>query len=444
MKDEKWPRTGYIPTAGKRICFYADKYTFTLMDNDSEPFQAQELTPSEDGFLFGKTHDGYDIAIYVGKTNRFIFGSSNIIAGAYLVSDSNVYETNMSTFRELRFVGGTLNKLYSHESMKLDLTENGYSLTEIDNSRSLKFQINGSECTLTIGSTTSVGNGTHGVRINDKGIYLNIEFAEDQPLSTIFRHVAIIKELLAFMTFRQSVGFEKIIAVPAKEDAEHYVPRFQIFIRNDVPLTDKKNYNIEFEDLGDSVGNLLEMLYISTDKKPSHSLGFIPEDDQHSTIMTDGKVKEICSALECELTFIKDLASTEEEHLAKLIEKVKALVKEHKEGSEKLSEKTYDVINGSISNWSMSASDKFILLYKRYAGEMTILNQTKFNIDDDAIRNVVKYRNDVTHGRHRIMDMNVAITANILSGLVYCCILSRVGISREKILELCNERKLLL
>ena len=127
MKDEKWPRTGYIPIAGKRICFYSDKYTFTLMDNDSDPFHAQELMPSEDGFLFGKTHDGHDIAIYVGKANRFIFGSSKIIAGAYLISDSNVYETNMSTFRELRFVGGTLNNLYSHESMKLDLTENGYT-----------------------------------------------------------------------------------------------------------------------------------------------------------------------------------------------------------------------------------------------------------------------------------------------------------------------------
>ena len=349
----------------------------------------------------------------------------------------------MSTFSKLRFVGGTLNNLYSHESMKLDLTENGYTLTEIDNSRSFKFQINGNECTLTIGNTTSVGNGTHGIRINDNGIYLNVEFAEDQPLSAIFRHVAIIKELLSFMTFRQNVGFERIIATPAREDAEHYIPSFQIFIRNDVPLTDKKNYNIEFEDLGDAVGNLLEMLYISTDKKPSHSLGFIPEDDQHSTIMTDRKVKEICSALECELTFIKDLASTEEAHLTKLIETVKELVKKHKESSEKLSDKTYDVINGSISNWSMSAGDKFILLYKRYAGEMAILNQTSFSIDDDAIHNVVKYRNDVTHGKHRIMDMNVAITANILSGLVYCCILSRVGVSREKIVELCSKEKLL-
>ena len=63
-------------------------------------------------------------------------------------------------------------------------------------------------------------------------------------------------------------------------------------------------------------------------------------------------------------------------------------------------------------------------------------------ISEERVKKFVKYRNDITHGRYRVLDMEVGLTALLLSGLVYCNILDRIGIGRTKIIELC-EKKLL-
>lgn len=44
--------------------------------------------------------------------------------------------------------------------------------------------------------------------------------------------------------------------------------------------------------------------------------------------------------------------------------------------------------------------------------------------------------NDITHGKHRIMTEEIAITGFCLCGIIYFCVLERIGISREKIHEL--------
>lgn len=63
-------------------------------------------------------------------------------------------------------------------------------------------------------------------------------------------------------------------------------------------------------------------------------------------------------------------------------------------------------------------------------------------ISEERVKTFVKYRNDITLGRHRVSDMEVGLTAFLLSGLVYCNILYRIGIERTKINEL-SRRKLL-
>lgn len=69
---------------------------------------------------------------------------------------------------------------------------------------------------------------------------------------------------------------------------------------------------------------------------------------------------------------------------------------------------------------------------------MLLLNQSQITITEESIRAFVKYRNDITHGRHRTLDIEVATTAFYLGGLVYCCILDRVGLDRAKIYDLCS------
>ena len=96
----------------------------------------------------------------------------------------------------------------------------------------------------------------------------------------------------------------------------------------------------------------------------------------------------------------------------------------------------------------MSASDRFCELYHYYADEMCALaentsNPNEARISDKDIQEFVKYRNNITHGSHRIMNTQIATTAFMLQGLVYCCILSRIGISKAEIYRLCQNRKIL-
>lgn len=85
-------------------------------------------------------------------------------------------------------------------------------------------------------------------------------------------------------------------------------------------------------------------------------------------------------------------------------------------------------------------AEKICALYREYEEEIITLNSFNIQVTEETIRELVKYRNDITHGNHRTPDLNIAVTAQCLGGLVYCCILTRVGLQRDKILGLCKNK----
>ena len=52
----------------------------------------------------------------------------------------------------------------------------------------------------------------------------------------------------------------------------------------------------------------------------------------------------------------------------------------------------------------------------------------------------VKYRNEITHGAEMEATKNVIDIAFVLRGLVYCCILKRIGVAEEQIVKLCERQ----
>lgn len=88
-----------------------------------------------------------------------------------------------------------------------------------------------------------------------------------------------------------------------------------------------------------------------------------------------------------------------------------------------------------MSHWTTAAADQFKCLYHMYEEELMIANKAGVVIGDDEIDNFVKYRNDITHGSYRVLDSTIAYTTYIMKCLVYCCILTRIGIKRESIKE---------
>ena len=108
--------------------------------------------------------------------------------------------------------------------------------------------------------------------------------------------------------------------------------------------------NISFQDLKEVMPKLLSVIYDIKDQKSSYEIGFLPSSDKEVYMIDNTKVRMICSALECELSFINDLAPSEETNLQGLIKNIKHTVKVHRKGSHKLSAKTYDLIFSSVSN----------------------------------------------------------------------------------------------
>ena len=104
--------------------------------------------------------------------------------------------------------------------------------------------------------------------------------------------------------------------------------------------------------------------------------------------------------------------------------------------------KTYGLIEGSMGHWSMSASDQIKALFHIYQEEMDLINDPEDSYGDDEIDYFVKYRNDITHGSYRVMDLKIARMAYLLTHLVYCSVLTRIGVPRKQITKLCQENRL--
>lgn len=443
MHDEKKARTGLIECKTGTAAFFADDYQFTFIKPSIDFSSVLKMRPVE-GFLYGKTHNNCSIAIHTGEYELPLWGSRQVNTNAYIVFHGLISTADEASFEGIEFRGGTLNNLFMPQAINADYTEDGVIIKPNNDVSTYSFAAGDCKCKMSIGSHSSDSRGIHGTRITNDCVFLRLEFDKKQTLGSVLKHFGMVKNLLSFMTFRENVGFDEICLQNMDDEFGMMSSFANLYVKRPTDLTRKEMFlNIWFEDLGESAARLLGNFYNSTDKKPSYSLGFYPEVDEDSHFMTDSKLRSICSGLECELEFIDDIKSDEAQAVDGLAKEVKDLIKSHRAGNNPLSQKTYDMIFSSIRHWSMSASDKIQILYDRYAQEMLILNQTSYHIGENAINEFVKYRNHITHGSYRVMDQKIAVTAHILSGLVYCCVLKRIGVDREKILELCRNGKII-
>ena len=252
--------------------------------------------------------------------------------------------------------------------------------------------------------------------------------------------------MVSFMAFMRNVRFDRIVLMQYKvlilpseftDEATTVLDDFATaYFKEDKEITSKDCRDcLHFSDFGESITNFLELFFNYNEENISYMLGFIPNSDFNARMMSSGKVREICSSLECELSYVKDLCEEESSDLPNLIKKVKNVVKEHRNGEKPLSEKTYDLIFGSIRHWSMSASDRIYLLYERHWKAVSKLKPVKCFINKESITQLVKYRNDITHGRSRVIDFHIAGTASAMIAVVYCCLLSRIGMTEEEIID---------
>lgn len=243
-------------------------------------------------------------------------------------------------------------------------------------------------------------------------------------------------EVCRFMTNRENVGFDEVHLYKSNDETGRLSLFADGFLDYQYDNFTEKKYqqNILFDDIDECIVNLHSVMSADTEGETSYLFDFYADNDKDYSILSDDKIKNICSSIECELDFITDLKDDENTNLTDLIKSVKEVIKQHRKSDKKLEDKTYDMIFSSMSHWGMANSRKIYLLYKKQDYYMKILKEkAKLTCTEESISAFVKYRNDITHGRYRTLDSVVAETAYALMALAYCCFLLRVGIKEDKL-----------
>lgn len=173
-----------------------------------------------------------------------------------------------------------------------------------------------------------------------------------------------------------------------------------------------------------------------TERKSSYCVSFLPEDDSKSAYVNNDIIKAAVSAIECELELAK-LKLPKDEKMEALKKQVIGIVKESEDKGE-LNEKAYSVILGSIEHWGDSLSDRINAIYHLHKDEMAafLKDIPGYEFNEEEIGKLVIYRNDITHGRYRVNNLDVGCATLCLMALVYCCILTRIGMEKSQIIKI--------
>lgn len=267
-------------------------------------------------------------------------------------------------------------------------------------------------------------------------LIVRYEFPKEMPIKIIKLTYNVLMKICRFMTNRENVGFDEVRLYQIDDETGKWFKFADGFLDYQYDNFTNKKYqqNILFDDIDECIANLHSVMSADTEGKATYLFDFYSDNDKDYSILSDDKIKNICSSIECELDFVTDLKDDENTNLEDLIKSVKAVIKQHRKSDKKLEDKTYDMIFNSISHWGMANSRKIYLLYKKQDYYMKILNEkAKLSCTEEDIAAFVKYRNDITHGRYRTLDSVIAATAYALMALAYCCFLLRMGIKNDKL-----------
>ena len=399
----------------KCVFFYSEPKSAVDYDASAELF-------GDKHFLICQTSDGQ--FLYILKSVRLRV-SSNLLYIKQVECDLDYYllcqESNIEEYDEIVFKGGILDKLFFRRATRLDLENK--SLTYTDDSVDYPFvNKDGKICIRSnVIFGTRFGNGSY---IDNSGTLFSLKFNKTKDLlSSVFYFHAVLK-LCQFMAFRKNLSFNSIEIYNHKQRDDKPL-RASLYVRYDWQAENDKDcvWCLTFNHIGHIVSNLLDSAIRNDQKGPDTlNIGFIPDSKNDVYLMTEAKVRSVCSALESELALAGINGSVNPE-FEKLMKKLKNIVKEHRESPEHLENfRDYDYIFGTIRHMTGSLESKIKQCFEE---NKAVLD---FTLSDENIAEFVKSRNILTHGKRLILfETSLAETTFSLMKLVYCCILKRNG-----------------
>lgn len=435
--------TGFIIQGEEKVFFHAQEKIFYFIPEGAGFLTdiIEKNIKSPDFFLHGYTADGYQLAIYTGYKECKITSNYKLRSGVYIVSRANAYQYDMSKFQAIEFIGGTLNNLYEQARIETKYSEKQKCYIKIypEFRKEYNIKIKDYDCKLIIKNIPSDLNPSK------MDLVIRYEFPSKLLIAEIKLVYNTLIKICRILTNRKNVGFDNVKLFQSDEKCKKWIWFADAFIDYKYETFTSKLYrnNILFEYLDECMAKLHAIVSSDSVGKATYLLDFHADSDSDYFVLTDNKVKNICSSIECELDFIKDLKDDENENLKELIKQIKKVIKDHRRSESKLDDKTYDMIGSSMAHWGMANSRKIYLLYAKNKAYMDILKEkTDLSCTEEDIIAFVKYRNDITHGRNRTVDSVIATTSYTLMALSYCCFLTRIGMEGDELKKLLEENKI--
>lgn len=435
--------TGIIKTDKGNVSFYGEDFKFTFMNSDTN--EEIVIDADENGYIWGKTYEGKVIAIYTNQS-IIIKDTKVLYTWNYIISRySNVSKESTNSFKGIRFKNGVIRTIYPCNALHEDLekSKDGILAYRVVNDRK-SYSFNAGDETIDwifgseINQRMSLEEGNS---LSNGNAFLDILFDNPKDYKTFYNWYGYVCDFCSFLTFRNNINFEKIILLrqtPNNRNEEFA----ECYVKSEGDVSLRKFINIiPVSYIENSMFNEMIMNILKQDKKHKGLPIFItPKNDKDAKIMDVGKIRNICSALEMELD-LGGVRLKSESNMKVLIETIKKDVKEHSNGKDPLTSKEYDYIFGNISHWGQPLSERVYNSWKQHKDNIQpLLSLYGIDIDKEKIEAFVKARNNITHNGFTGIDEDVAITAFGLTGLVYCCALTRIKMPIELIKDVMGRR----
>ena len=433
--------TGVLEFDTCKIPFYKNDYVFDFTTLDISLFQQwlpPETKPTTEGFVTGKTHSGYFIAIYTGQKVFRVNAPSSLHTFLYITSKNNASDIwTGNPFDGITFCGGCIDKIYQANAIESNdlFKENEITLKLNNAKKTFNFtDDNGQKINVLFSTNVTMNRSVEkGFSIKENGQYLNLSFENKQTLNDVPEIIQRVCRIISCLVFRQNLHFDKIYLTRKTERADHE-PIAEVHLEQIGKTQKSFSRIITIEQLENKIANFFSLIW----NKKSGTTSYIPEQDSDARVIKSIDIKEICSALEYEIDHTSGLLSKEDESLKSLTKQVKDLVKKHRDSDNPLPQKTYDLIFGNISHWSDSLSSQIFALWEKHRNAVNAFSsQCSDELTKEKIETFVKYRNDTSHGNDLVLSQELANTAGLLECLIYCNVLSRAELTEEKIDAIC-------
>lgn len=417
----------------ERISFVLDGFQCVFI-NSNVKVKTPEVIFCNQGFILGMTTKGEYVYIHSGKDLK-VFTQITLNTGSYFVSE----RPNIETYTAISFRNGILNKLFFKSALEFEYNETTERIVKYQND-SLNYCLSNERIkgSITVRSRTQESMSLEkGNSIAIVGTEVELSFDNEKKIQTISEMFGYMLSMCRFMSFRRNVGFEEIILAEKSERIPGINEDIaKCYIRYDYIESTEKSIImcITFNALGGCVDKLLDSIVSNKPKKPRFNIGFIPENDKDVNIITNMKIREVCSALESEMELAK-ITVHQEEKFYDLIRDLKMVVKRHRDGINSLTDpKIYDYILGTLDHLSGALADR---IWECWVDCQPMIGEW---IERTLIDKLVKYRNTITHGNYMQLDGELADSTDILMKLVYCCVLRRIGMNENLIKDLFKKK----